>query len=313
MKKSFNIYEEFDEQYFRKITSKYYGVISEDYVNFLKECNGGIPGKSKFLFFKKDGRKDVSEVSVFFGVHSGPNTSSLQWVLEIYRSRLPKKLMPIADDYFGNLICLGVTGSYNGKIFFWNHDEESNEVGWHNVYHINDSFFCFFNSLEKIPDEDDKDIIIELFECEDYDKIKNMINDGVYANNYQTLSKIAELAAKKNNIDLIEFVVSKGADYSGALSGAISSGNEDLCIMLVEKMGGRVQIGIDAGTTWLHIVAETNLVKLAAKLVKAGVNVNAKDVDKYRALTLAIAEGQDEMATFLKSVGGIESDFDDIF
>ncbi|WP_411836537.1 SMI1/KNR4 family protein [Peribacillus simplex] len=52
----------------------------------------------------------------------------------------------MANDPGGNEILIGVSGEYQGKIYFWIHDiEPEEEMG--NMFILADSFAEFFNNL----------------------------------------------------------------------------------------------------------------------------------------------------------------------
>ncbi|HTE19099.1 MAG TPA: SMI1/KNR4 family protein, partial [Armatimonadota bacterium] len=46
---------------------------------------------------------------------------------ERYKGRIPRGLIPIADDS-GNQICLAIFGSETGKVFYWDHHDEDDGV-----------------------------------------------------------------------------------------------------------------------------------------------------------------------------------------
>ena len=70
-----------------------------------------------------------------------------------FTDRMPKRLVPIASDSFGNQICIAVSGDDRGSIFFWDHEKEADEgegespetIG--NVTLIADSFSAFLDLL----------------------------------------------------------------------------------------------------------------------------------------------------------------------
>ncbi|MGG1646831.1 SMI1/KNR4 family protein [Peribacillus simplex] len=59
---------------------------------------------------------------------------------------MPEDFISIANDPGGNEILIGVSGEYQGKIYFWIHDiEPEEEMG--NMFILADSFAEFFNNL----------------------------------------------------------------------------------------------------------------------------------------------------------------------
>jgi len=67
--------------------------------------------------------------------------------LGIYKERLNEQLLPIADQAFGDFICIGVKNEYRGKIYFWVHDLS---------YLMEESLFLVANSLEEFIDSFEK-------------------------------------------------------------------------------------------------------------------------------------------------------------
>ncbi len=71
-----------------------------------------------------------------------------------YETRIPRDLLWIMDDPFGNAICLGLRGECRGKIYFWDHKHEPAVGKWdgevdtaENVTLIAASFTDFVNGL----------------------------------------------------------------------------------------------------------------------------------------------------------------------
>ncbi|MBC7809956.1 MAG: SMI1/KNR4 family protein [Burkholderiales bacterium] len=135
--------------------------LPEDYRRFLLAHNGGYPELCVFpiddfprdthamvgWFFALEGA--FSDTGAVEGYQGLPPT--IEEALVDYRNRVPSDLLPIARDPGGNLICLGVKGEQTGKVYFWDHNEESIDEEGHptylNVYKIADTFTKFLNSL----------------------------------------------------------------------------------------------------------------------------------------------------------------------
>jgi hypothetical protein len=72
--------------------------------------------------------------------------------LEVYDERVPADLIPIADDAFGNNICIGWKGEREGKIYFWDHEDELDENGdfvqdYRNVFLVANNLQEFLDNL----------------------------------------------------------------------------------------------------------------------------------------------------------------------
>lgn len=97
---------------------KSYGIeLPMDYIEFLNKYNGGYTPKTKF----KTG-KVSSDIRGFYGV--GKTKLSLDSVnIEEW---LEKRVLPIACDYYGNYIVIGISKENQGEIFFCDHEKEYN-------------------------------------------------------------------------------------------------------------------------------------------------------------------------------------------
>ena len=91
----------------------------EQYRLFLLQTNGGIPNKIYF---------DVAEQQ--YVLNDFLSISDSEFSLETYfldfkkaNKSLPHSLIPIAEDAFGNLICISLDKTDYGRIYFWEHEE----------------------------------------------------------------------------------------------------------------------------------------------------------------------------------------------
>jgi len=119
-----------------------------EYRRFLAVWNGGRPQQDLFIY-EGHGHKESSIIDWFLGIHNGEN-NNLRLYVRWYSGRIPGNLLPIAHDPGGNLICIAVSGSDLGAVYFWDHEEESPEgqpPSTDNVYLIAPSFDAFLASL----------------------------------------------------------------------------------------------------------------------------------------------------------------------
>ncbi len=128
--------------------------LPDDYKKFLLEWNGGKPTPDRFSIPGWSNKSSV--VNRFLAVHAGKH-SNLQKKIEVYEDRLPRELIPIAEDPFGNLICLGLGGNRLGRIYFWDHEDELDDEGlsrldFSNVYELAESLKQFTDSLRPRAD-----------------------------------------------------------------------------------------------------------------------------------------------------------------
>ena len=114
------------------------------YKEFLKNVNGGIPNKDTFIF-----GDDSSNVDLFFGVTPDKHMNIFKF------HNIPKNMIAIGEDAFGNLILLAVTMQDRGKVYFWDHElacEDDEEPGYENLTLIADSFDKFLSMLKSVDD-----------------------------------------------------------------------------------------------------------------------------------------------------------------
>ena len=97
---------------------KSYGIeLPMDYKEFLNKYNGGYTPKTKFKIGKVS-----SDIRGFYGV--GKVKLSLDSVY--IEEWLDKRVLPIACDYYGNYIVIGISKENQGEIFFCDHEKEYN-------------------------------------------------------------------------------------------------------------------------------------------------------------------------------------------
>ncbi|WP_106495641.1 SMI1/KNR4 family protein [Lentibacillus sp. Marseille-P4043] len=117
--------------------------LTKKYKEFLLQWNGGYPEPSLFWISNEHG---VSVLNKFYGI--GDLYSNLEDYIDIYEYRLPDGFIPIADDPGGNAICLGTENPYYEKIYFWDHEQESeNPDDMTNMHFLADDINEFLNKL----------------------------------------------------------------------------------------------------------------------------------------------------------------------
>jgi hypothetical protein len=92
---------------------------------------------------------EVEHVCTLFGSEKEGDTCSLLWNIETYLGRIPKELLPIGDDPYGNLHCLGIRSDEAGKIYFWDHEGPGEEDDWRGITLVAHSFADFIDRLIK--------------------------------------------------------------------------------------------------------------------------------------------------------------------
>ena len=105
-----------------------------EYRRFLAALDsGGGPARARFRF---PGSTKGSRLDFFFPVTGGDRFLRLGHYLRTYQQRIPPPLIPVARDVFGNMICLGLSGEHEGRIYFRDHEREAEpeeQPYWGNV------------------------------------------------------------------------------------------------------------------------------------------------------------------------------------
>jgi cell wall assembly regulator SMI1 len=121
--------------------------IPADYRSFLLKHNGGYPDPSDFSIDSE--HSPMGTIEYFLGINVAEHFN-LERYLRVFEERIPSYLFPIATDPGGNIICIGIAGEQINKIYFWDHEFESEEgekPTSDNVYFIADSLAELLNKL----------------------------------------------------------------------------------------------------------------------------------------------------------------------
>ncbi|WP_088825273.1 SMI1/KNR4 family protein [Listeria goaensis] len=114
-----------------------------EYIDFLLKYNGGYSKQSVFQISPDEGN---SLVNKFYGI--GNMQGNLDRVIDNLDDDLPEGFISIGYDPAGNEICLGTKNSkYEGQIYFWMHDMESN-LKMDNMFLLSTDFTSFLDSLQ---------------------------------------------------------------------------------------------------------------------------------------------------------------------
>ncbi len=130
-------------------------VLPAEYKAFLLQSNGGMPTPDCFVVPGFHGQG--SSLNSFYGIHNGREHHQLDRACETYEDRVPADLIPIASDACGNNICIGWKGEREGKVYFWDHEDELDEDGdfvqdYRNVYLVANSLQEFLDNLMTLED-----------------------------------------------------------------------------------------------------------------------------------------------------------------
>ncbi|WP_350300032.1 SMI1/KNR4 family protein [Peribacillus frigoritolerans] len=109
---------------------------------------------------------------VFEGFYGLSSENNLFDKIKDYLNRMPDCMIPIGESPGGNVICIGVRGSYIGKVYFWNHENEreakimagidvaSDDINsyWENIHLVSETFLGFLSDLELINETEKLDV-----------------------------------------------------------------------------------------------------------------------------------------------------------
>src|SRR6185436_8431089 len=121
------------------------------YREFMLEHNGGKPSKRDFVFVEEKGPYTDSSVRGFYPIEDSGRLdleSKYKVFCQVQPPRIPRDMMPIAGDSFGNQICIGVSGPRCGHVYFWDHEhEDEDEPTYGNMHLLARSFSEFLTRL----------------------------------------------------------------------------------------------------------------------------------------------------------------------
>jgi hypothetical protein len=131
--------------------------LPEDYVEFLRLNNGGIPSFDTYMIPSRGYHSEddsyieavFGDIQEFFGIGRDSEVSCLDWHFYEYQTRIPSTLFPIGKSSTNDLICLSLSGETRGGVFFWEALAETAFPSFANVYKIAGSFTEFLDDLFK--------------------------------------------------------------------------------------------------------------------------------------------------------------------
>ncbi|WP_146553491.1 SMI1/KNR4 family protein [Rummeliibacillus sp. SL167] len=123
--------------------------LTELYKSFLLKWNGGKVIPNLFMVSNEQG---PSVLNVFYGI--GDMYDNLTDFIDIMDERLPLGFIPIGDDPSGNVVCLGTKDPYYDKIYFLNHEQETEEPDdMSNMYFLANNIDEFLDNLYEDTEE----------------------------------------------------------------------------------------------------------------------------------------------------------------
>ena len=103
-----------------------------DYRRFLNEFGGAYLGSEvEFKLPPTSQLGTTISVEAFYGIYlPGSNTVALdlKYHINTLCDRIPDWAIPIAGAFYGNRICLAISGVHSGSIYFWDHEDPATEL-----------------------------------------------------------------------------------------------------------------------------------------------------------------------------------------
>lgn len=124
-----------------------------EYESFLLNVNGGKPSLNKFFYKDKNGPYTDSVLRSMFTLDDNDSCSLITYY-DIYTNsgRIPNHIIPIGDDFGGNVVCISLGGSDRGNIYFWDHENEAYDdevASYDNLHLLALSFSEFLDALQE--------------------------------------------------------------------------------------------------------------------------------------------------------------------
>ncbi len=133
--------------------SKFGFSLPPEYTALLLQHNGGS-FHVDYPFYQIHGHASQHEgmLQCFFALAPG-DPIDLERIYSVHCDRLPEPLLAIGSDPGNNLICIGLTGEYVGKIYFWERTKEESQPTFNNVYLLSESLNEFIENLYPCDEE----------------------------------------------------------------------------------------------------------------------------------------------------------------
>ena len=130
--------------------------LPKDYKSFIASNNGGVPEVDALYDFYDEvlGEENTSVVRKFYPLQvksAGIEEDSVARVAETMKREraIPEDMLPVADDPYGNPICISLGERDYGAVYHLNHEFEDIDTGFLTKSKIANSFAIFVDSLRE--------------------------------------------------------------------------------------------------------------------------------------------------------------------
>lgn len=174
--------------------------------------------ESQFLLISKyRTTREIAAYTTFMGCMTDQIIQTLQVTIGYSKAEFQMNFLAIADDPFGNQICIGIKKKYLGRIYFWDHEEESRFFKFKGTTLLAHTFDDFLESLYEYVDPNESEIE-RVVRLEDVDTLTRLINGGYDIETTDEYGRtiIENCAIHRRNL-LISFLFEKGADLRSSL------------------------------------------------------------------------------------------------
>lgn len=271
--------------------------LPQGYMNFMLDFNGGKSSYDTFLF-NIENETNSSIISFFYSIsHESDDFRTLNNAMS-YIDRYPKGLLPIADDYLGNTICLGIKGKLKNHVYVWIHDMIEEGDKWANIFTVSDSFEHFINSLTKSGVNEPRNVneLHEICKQGEYSKLEESLQRGV---DFNELFGLAKICAYFGHLDMIKLLYRFDCPMKWLCIIAIKGKQTETAIYLLDNFENLTEYLPD-NSTWLHKAVVADDIELVEYIIQKGFDVNVKDGRGISALKTTLNK---EIIALLKHAG----------
>ena len=118
-------------------------IFPKAFVDYLQMYNDGELELNCVEF-----QENAVNIRYFYGI-SSEEYGDIRVNYQSYKERLPQACVPIAEDDFGNQICISLNSDTYGKIYFWDHELMDLDEDKKTIFKVDDMFFIA-NSFEEL-------------------------------------------------------------------------------------------------------------------------------------------------------------------
>jgi len=285
------------------------------YRAFMLENNGGSPEPNGICRKRK---KTPTEVcTLFFQIDSGRDFDDWNKSFETMKDKespvLPLRLVPIAEDPFGNLFCISVAGKDAGKIYSWDHEDSFVPTPPKRVIPDNtglslmaDSFDDFLNQFAEVPDDIESKVESNtwesLIEAGDVQGVEAWLDKGgsLRETNGQGFVPL-QLAIETDQYPIVDLFLNRGVNVEITLAVAIERNRWNLVLSVLKREKAK-KLNISSG-----MLAETlhacNDIAVIRSMLDAGAPLHSEHFGDNPLHSVTLFNGNPQIVKLLLERG----------